>query len=52
MAIRVGFKSNQPDLFRTDRRSQDFHSVSGHSIKKGVQTLSTIGLLVGNLSCL
>ena len=25
--------SNQPDLFLTDRHSQDFHSLFGHDIK-------------------
>ena len=43
---------NQPDLFLTDRHSQDFNSVFGNHIKTYVQNLNKIGSLVDNISCL
>ena len=42
--------SNQPDLFLTDRHSQDYHSVFGHHNKTYVQNLSIIGSFVDNLN--
>ena len=42
--------SIQPDLFLTDRHSQDFQSVFGNHNKTYVQNLGVIGSLVDNLS--
>ena len=38
--------SYQPDLFLTDRYSQDFHSLFGHHIKTFLQSLSIMCWLV------